>query len=271
MPMPSLTERDEALIADYLADALAPPQRAEVEQRLATEAAFAAEYRAQERLIALLRALPDRPAPRSFALSPQQAQAVPRVLLKPARLSRSAWWRWASAAALLLGGGVLLLFSNQRSEPVAQVAAAPTQLSIPAPTLTEADAAIMQLEAEMRVMETQTAASIAVDQRAMPAQALHLPPGNVGSAMPSQAVIPAAVPPARSAITEPQPQMGVILQAEQGVPAAEQGVPAAQAEMAIMSMPALSTTLAEALPRLLSALLRLLLSFLVSVSSTSGL
>ncbi|MCS6835465.1 MAG: hypothetical protein NZ750_05540 [Anaerolineae bacterium] len=294
MSMPPITERDKALIADYLADALAPPQRTEVEQRLATEPTFAAEYRAQERLIALLRALPARPAPRSFALSPEQAQAAPRALPAPARPPRVVGWLLASAAAvaLLLGGGLLLSINAPRPEPSAQVAAAPTETlspaptlteadaaimqlltelqaqealalaSSPAPTLTEADAAIMQLLAEMQLMETQTAAPAVTVQRAMPAQVLPPPPSRSDS---PQADTPSAAAPAQA--SSPQPEMATMRLAEEGVPAAEEGVPdEAQTDLVIMSMAVPSATLIDALPRLLGALLRLLVSFFADVT-----
>jgi len=309
MSMPPLTERDEALIADYLADALDAPQRALVEQRLASETAFAAELRAQERLIALLRALPPRTAPRSFALTAQQAQAVPRAL---PRLNRPAWWGLASAAVgLLLVGGLLLISNQARPQPSAQVAAAPTQALSPAPTFTEADAAVMQLQGDLSPQGTPapSASPVAMEQRALttvqpqgtptplpsaspvPMEQRALPTQVANSADPGFGTAPQAIQSTAASMAEAEAAI-MSAPAEEATPAEEAapmledegfGIMSAPSEEAAPALPpapaqapeAFSAgsaksafNLADALPALLEALLRLLVALFVPVSSS---
>jgi hypothetical protein len=116
-----LTDRDYDLISAYLDDALEGDDLRAVEQRLATDPAFAAEVAVMRRVVALIHDLPELAAPRDFRLTREQASRIDRERAASTTPKPRLGWvqryglRVVSAAAstiLLVAGFVGLMQAN---------------------------------------------------------------------------------------------------------------------------------------------------------------
>jgi len=144
----TLMIQDGLSLSAYLDDQLAPHEKQALESRLQKDPALRAELESLRRTRALLRAVPQRKAPRSFALSPEQARQAAR---------RKSFWfpalSFSSAiSALLLILTLLTRFSPAANlsmltaaeapqtemlaaEPAAEMAEAPSALSTSTPVI----------------------------------------------------------------------------------------------------------------------------------------
>lgn len=130
--MSDLNDRHLEQLSAYIDGALSERERAALEARLQAEPALRAELDSLRQTVALVRGLPRLSAPRSFALTPEQAGLVERARQLPFYLSSAFSALSAAAAVVLMAlGGYLLLDAPARIIPAAapmllEVAAAPT-------------------------------------------------------------------------------------------------------------------------------------------------
>jgi hypothetical protein len=99
-----ISQRDLELLNAYLDGELDAPARAALEARLAAEPALRRELESLRVVIGLVRGLPRLTAPRSFALSPEQARPPRSLRLQRALPILSA----AAAIAIIIFGAILL-------------------------------------------------------------------------------------------------------------------------------------------------------------------
>jgi len=107
-----LTIQDGLSLSAYLDDQLAPHEKQALESRLQKDPALRAELESLRRTRALLRAVPQRKAPRSFALSPEQARQAAR---------RKSFWFPALSFSSAISALLLILTLLTRFSPAANL------------------------------------------------------------------------------------------------------------------------------------------------------
>ncbi|MBN2471067.1 MAG: hypothetical protein JXN59_10110 [Anaerolineae bacterium] len=101
---------DLELLSAYLDDALAPPERAALERRLAAEPALRAELEALQAVVTRVRALPTLAAPRDFRLDPAVYGQATQRKATPRRMTASrVYYRWGSALSALAAAIMLVI------------------------------------------------------------------------------------------------------------------------------------------------------------------
>lgn len=127
--MSDLNDRNVEQLSAYLDGALSERERATLEARLQAEPALRAELDSLRQTVALVRGLPRLRAPRSFALTPEQAGLAEQARRLPFYLSGAfSALSAAAAVALVALGGYLLLGAPAQLAP----AVAPTLLEVAA-------------------------------------------------------------------------------------------------------------------------------------------
>ncbi len=201
--MSDFDDRDIELLSAYLDGALTEGEAAALETRLRADAALRADLAALRQTVALVRSLPRLAAPRSFALTAEQAgltAARPRRV--PIYLSSAVSALSAAAAVVLVAlAGFLLLDAQAGALPAAaplmmNMAAAPTSVAqAPAERLR-----ITALPTLPPAASAQSFESAAGGARAVPPQ-------------PQAAEDSAAVSAPEAAVAQPQPTFAAALTA----------------------------------------------------------
>ncbi|MGQ9889520.1 MAG: anti-sigma factor family protein, partial [Aggregatilineales bacterium] len=118
--MSDLNDRNVEQLSAYLDGALSERERATLEVHLQAEPALRAELDSLRQTVALVRGLPRLQAPRSFALTPEQAGLAEQTRRLPLYLSSAFSALSAVAAVALIAlGGYLLLGAPARPAPAA--------------------------------------------------------------------------------------------------------------------------------------------------------
>lgn len=137
-----MNEQDRELLSAYLDNALSQGERVDAEQRLAADPELRREMDSLQLTIQLIQSLPELTAPRSFALTKDQARRPARLLNFPTIASAASA---VAAVALLLIGFSLL--STPQTAPVGQVAVLATNTMSEITTSTEGYSAAAPLPA----------------------------------------------------------------------------------------------------------------------------
>jgi hypothetical protein len=134
--------QDLELLSAFLDDELTPAERATLERRLQREPALAEELDSLRQTVNLVRQMPIRKAPRSFALTPALVDSPSKVirLAVSSQPIRPSWRVYAPLAAILvaalIGVGLFASFSNLDSQQASESVGRAEEVAFSAATAT---------------------------------------------------------------------------------------------------------------------------------------